>query len=273
MVRQGEVDARVTASSLDELEGELPIHLEPTDALGVVFALQVKPLLASNQGPPRMPSLVIVWRRSGSPESVSTTSVVPFPAVRQLPLVPRVTVRLPRTMTANAPTTLEYTVSNPTARTLHLATQIDPPSQPGSLAFAGPRHATGIVLGPRDATTVHVRIAPLVPGRLAIPNFRVYEVEQPPTTTTTTTASFDRDGRPIGTTDPPPRMRELETETEVTRDARPLVVVDVEPAAANREGRVREEEEAQDDDDDLGQARDGLARVVVVPSRSYPPEQ
>lgn len=72
----------MTASSLDELEGELPIRersrfceppaldltlpvpdLEPTDALGVVFALQVKPLLASNQGPPRMPSLVIVWRR------------------------------------------------------------------------------------------------------------------------------------------------------------------------------------------------------------------
>ncbi|GAA5947145.1 hypothetical protein JCM3765_002176 [Sporobolomyces pararoseus] len=234
-------DARVIVSSLEELASELPIRLDPTDALGAVFSLKVKPLLASTQAPPRMPSLAITWRRSESTEP-PTTTVLPFPPVRQLPLLPRVTLQLPPSMTANSPTPLDFIISNPTPRILHLASQIDPPSQPNSLAFAGPRHATSIVLQPGEERTIQVRIVPLAPGKLPIPRFRVYEVEQ------IATPVLDEDGRPL-----PPRMRELEVETEIIQE--PPVLVDV------GENNVEE-----------GEA-DGLARVVVLPSRSYPPEQ
>ena len=203
--------------------------LEPNDALGAVFSLKVKPLLATTQAPPRMPSLAVTWRRyvfrfstiSGqtqahacrltlnrteTTEPPTTTTILPFPPVRQLPLLARVTLQLPPSMTANSPIPLEYVISNPTPRILHLASQIDPPSQPNSLAFAGPRHATSIVLAPGEERTIQVRIVPLLPGKLPIPRFRVYEVEQ------IATPVFDEDGRPV-----PPRMRELEVETEIMK--------------------------------------------------------
>ncbi|GAA5896567.1 uncharacterized protein JCM6883_006946 [Sporobolomyces salmoneus] len=236
------LDARVKMSSLDSLVSELPMRLEPTDALGAVFALRVKPLLMSTQGPPRMPSLVVSWRRSDSNES-ATTTILPFPAVRQLPLLPRVSLRVPHSLTVNVPTPLEYLLTNSTPRTLHLATQIDHPVQPNSLAFAGPRHSTGIVLQPREERIVQVRIAPLVPGKLVIPRFRIYEYEQP-----TGPPEVDQDGRPLA-----PRMRELEVETEFSKEPAELVEVGEEKV-------------------EMGEI-DGLARVQVLPSRSYPPEQ
>ncbi|GAA5993976.1 hypothetical protein JCM5350_003513 [Sporobolomyces pararoseus] len=235
-------DARVIVSSLDELTSELPIRLEPNDALGAVFSLKVKPLLATTQAPPRMPSLAVTWRRTETTEPPTTTTILPFPPVRQLPLLARVTLQLPPSMTANSPIPLEYVISNPTPRILHLASQIDPPGQPNSLAFAGPRHATSIVLAPGEERTIQVRIVPLLPGKLPIPRFRIYEVEQ------IATPVFDEDGRPV-----PPRMRELEVETEIMKA--PPALVDV-------------------GENSFGEGEtDGLARVVVLPSRSYPPEQ
>lgn len=145
-------------------------------------------------------------------------------------------------MTLNTPTSLHYTLSNPTSRLLHLATQIDSAIQPSSFVFAGPRKIASLVLAPGEETTISARIVPLMTGEFAIPRFRVFEVEQVPTI-----QQLDKDGQPI--LPPPPRMRELDIEVETQ---------------PSREGKERESGEL-----DLGRVgqeeSDGRSRVLVLP--------
>lgn len=182
------------------------------------------------------------FRRSNT-SAEPTTTLLPFPPVRQLPLLPRVRTRLPASLITNAPTNLEYLVSNPTPRPLHLATQVDQPNPPGSFVFASSRQTPSLVLAPGEEKIVSVKIVPLVPGQLTIPRFRVFSVEQQPVSS----PEIDQDGRQLPP--PPPRMRELEVEVEL------------EMAEGGREGARPIE------------GGTGQPRVMVMPSRSYPPER
>ncbi|GAA6061932.1 hypothetical protein JCM10212_001500 [Sporobolomyces blumeae] len=213
-------DARVTSSSLDDFQSELPLSFTPADALGAVFALDVKPLAAAIQSRSIAPSLSITWQRSGQ-TGFPTTTLLPFPSLRPTTLEPRITLRIPPALKVHTATTLEYCLSNPTPHLLHLATQIDSAPQPSSFVFAGPRKTPSLVLAPGEERTVEVRVVPLVAGHLAIPRFRVFQVDPagpdsvpPLEAPSSVRTSVDGRQTPVP---PPPRMKELSVEVETER--------------------------------------------------------
>ncbi|GAA5922303.1 uncharacterized protein JCM15063_003254 [Sporobolomyces koalae] len=250
----GPLDARIRSSSLGQLTEDLPLNFTANDMLGLNFNLEVKSLFADPRVPPRMPSVAIQWRKIGTKGDPCQTRIA-LPPVRALPPLPRVKLTVPRHMTANEPIALDYVLSNPTSRSLHLATHVDSPLHPGSFVFAGPRQYPSIVLAAGEHKPIRVHLVPLVVGKVAIPKFRVFEVEPD----SRGSESFDSEGRPVPP--PPPKMRELDIELESR----------VHEVEGQNDGSAVESQ--PENEQNAGDERDGLIRVVVLPSRNYPPEQ
>lgn len=98
----------------------------------------------------------------------------PLPPLQPLPLLPQVALALPPTLVLHTPTTLLYTLSNPTPRLLRLSAQIDSAPEPGTFVFAGPRKLPTLLLAPYEQREVGIKVVPLAMGRCRLPRLRVF---------------------------------------------------------------------------------------------------
>ncbi|GAA5919086.1 hypothetical protein JCM1841_003742 [Sporobolomyces salmonicolor] len=168
---------RVTESSLDDLDGPLSMTWTPTDLFSAIFRLDVQPLLHEQQQPAEGAYLELTWRRAGTSDRPTVTSVA-LPSLNPLPLLPRVSLRVPPFLVLHQPVTLTYRFSNPTPRLLTLSTHIDSAEHASSFVFAGLRKIPSFFLAPDEEREVRVTVVPLVVGQWALPKLRAFEVEQ-----------------------------------------------------------------------------------------------